>query len=135
MKLVKEHISFERGIDPKDAMATGDPIGRTCTKLQNSMIELAEKYNFKIEFKDSKHEFYSCIRHKDNQFVIKYYKPSDDIFIIILKPFQVSAGVRPDRNDKRIMHHVYLENAASALKTLEKYIKQYLKNKKENERI
>ena len=29
MKLIKEHINFERGLEPKDAMRTGDIIQRT----------------------------------------------------------------------------------------------------------
>jgi len=38
MKLVKEHINFKRGLEPKDAMGTGDPIARMKDKISQFLI-------------------------------------------------------------------------------------------------
>ena len=42
MKLIKEHINFERGLDPKEAMGTGDPIARMKDKISQFLI--SQKY-------------------------------------------------------------------------------------------
>ena len=40
MKLVKEHINFERGLDPRDAMRTGDIIERLKNRYEKLLYNL-----------------------------------------------------------------------------------------------
>lgn len=42
MKLVKEHINFERGLDPKDAMQTGDVLFRKREKIKEELRKAVE---------------------------------------------------------------------------------------------
>ena len=68
MKLVKEHINFERGLDPKDAMQTGDWKQRSITK---AVKELAKEY--KVDFtinNDDPEYFYVVLEYKGNYYSI-----------------------------------------------------------------
>ena len=44
MKLVKEHINFERGLDPKEAMSIGDVTKRNLDKIYRSMCQIANEF-------------------------------------------------------------------------------------------
>ncbi len=49
MKLVKEHINFERGLDPKVAMDTGDVFERKLDKIYREMCALASEFDISLE--------------------------------------------------------------------------------------
>lgn len=45
MKLVKEHINFTRGLDPKDAMSIGDMYERIKHQIKSAIIPIAKEFN------------------------------------------------------------------------------------------
>ena len=75
MKLVKEHISFERGKDPKEVLGIGDPFFQhAITEEVKKIMEEFNGSNFELEV-DTIHGEVACFFHINNlQFYISFSK-------------------------------------------------------------
>ena len=74
MKLVKEHINFERGLDPKDAMGTGDIHHR---EMKNMMSDLAKEYGSDAIEEYIEGKLYVLFYYLNFRFLIRYYKDGE----------------------------------------------------------
>ena len=82
---IVESQNFERGLDPKDAMETGDIVERARQNIKAAIIKLADKYSsyksdqIKETIKDSflQYGFYKTFGLETWIFYIGYYKAND----------------------------------------------------------
>ena len=77
MKLVREHINFQRGLDPKDAMQTGDVEGRRREKIKEELRRAAKilVYDLKVKKESVKENFDNLrLNSIDIQFKGKFQK-------------------------------------------------------------
>jgi len=112
MKLVKEYINFERGLDPKIAMGTGlSEWERNNHLIVSGMEKIAKKYNKKVELisnKDYDDDTLVCIKYNETSHIFMHYIES------VLKNYEVG-----------FVYHKYSRTTASislGLKIVDYYL-------------
>lgn len=132
MQLVKEHINFERGLDPRDAMDIGDKNYREMLKMKKLLNVLVDKFggHSRIYMKRNR-----IFKHEQNIYVAKYYYPfqkitgefDEHVFMFTNDIEDVDPG-RPREDKKYDLSLSFPENNVNTMKLVkditecEKYI-------------